>query len=453
VEIVAKDPSSCAMASEESLPAPGTPGPSEPGAVEPGEVEPGEVQPPGSRKRPAASKTAVTPKKAVTPKRQPKPKAVTPMKSMKKAKSAASPKGSPKAKAKSKAMAKSKGDKTKKHTLKRPAAVVPLKRPAAAPAAQAGKSAKGSSMEWAVKLQVEEQKAEKDFEEHGEEEEDPGADDMEVDPAEANFRVESEHKDRSKNAKFKKMLKDGQLPKWAVDAWNASCQLSTGRPAAQRKLVNAIISREDATGKLALNLTNPVLDKLKSTYQRHESKDSHKALPKTLFCGKFNLSEDAFQVGLAAGEFQEVIGKDGKVRYSWQVQEHTVSKGSDSRVTLKSESYLTKKDAAFEKARLDGPFIGLFEKNKGQLAIAGPTGQLALCDKETELTAELWTQAQSQLSAAMKFWDNHIKEAKRLLQQVGGDNREDELYNELLLICSLILLLLVYFHSSPFHHI
>ena len=235
VEIVAKAPSSCAMASEESTPAPRSPGPSEPGAVEPGEVEPREVQPPGSRKRPAACK------QAVTPKRQTKPKAVTPMKSMKKAKSAASPKGSPKAKAKSKALAKSKGIPTRKHTLKKPAAVVPLKRPAAAPAAQAGKSAKGSSMEWAHKLKVEEQKADKDFEEHGEEEEDPGADDMEVDPAEANFQMESVHKDRSKNNKFKKMLKDGQLPKWAVDAWNASCQMSTGRPAAQRKLVNAII--------------------------------------------------------------------------------------------------------------------------------------------------------------------------------------------------------------------
>jgi hypothetical protein len=137
---------------------------------------------------------------------------------------------------------------------------------------------------------------------------------------------------------------------------------------------------------------------------------------------------------LAAGEFHEVIGKDGIVRYSWQVQEHTVSKGSDSRVTLKSETYLSKKDAAFEKTRLDGPFIGLFQKNQGQLAIASPAGQLALCDKEIELTPELWTQAQSQLSAATKFWENNLKEAKKLLQQVGVDNRDDDLYQELLLI-------------------
>jgi hypothetical protein len=322
-------------------------------------------------------------------------------------------------------MAKSKG-------IKKPAASVPLKRPAAAPAVQAGQ-AHSSSMGWANKLKVEEEKTEKDFQEHGEEE-DPGAQDVEVEPSETNFQMDDSHKDRAKNNKFKKMLNDGQLPKWAVDAWNASCKLSTGRPAAQRKLVNAIISREDSTGKLILNLTNPVLDELKSTYQRQESKDSHKALTKTLFCGKFNLNEDSFQAGLAAGEFHEVIGKDGIVRYSWQVQEHTVSKGSDSRVTLKSETYLSKKDAAFEKTRLDGPFIGLFQKNQGQLAIASSAGQLALCDKEIELTPELWTQAQSQLSAATKFWENNLKEAKKLLQQVGVDNRDDDLYQELLLI-------------------
>ena len=413
------------MASEEFPPAPTSPVPSQPGELEPGEVEPTEVVPAGSMKRPAASKSAAKPK------RQTKPKAVTPMKSMKKAKSAASPKGSPKAKAKSKALAKSKG-------IKKPAASVPLKRPAAAPPVQAGK-AHTSSMGWANKLKVEEQKkTEKDFEEHGEEEEDPGAQDVEVDPSESNFRMEDSHKDRSKNNKFKKMLHDGQLPKWAEDAWRASCKLTTGKPAAQRKLVNAIISREDSTGKLILNLTNPVLDEVKSTYQRHESKDSHKALTKTLFCGKFHLSEDAFQVGLANGEFHEVINKDGKVRYSWQVEEHTVARGSDSKVTLKSETYLSKKDAAFEKTRLDGPFIGLFQKNQGQLAITSPAGQLALCDKEIELTPELWTQAQSQLSAAIKFWENNLKEAKKLLQQVGVDNRDDELYQELLLISCFI---------------
>ncbi|CAL1140043.1 unnamed protein product [Cladocopium goreaui] len=194
--------------------------------------------------------------------------------------------------------------------------------------------------------------------------------------------------------------------------------------------VTSASSKKTKLMEKILNLTNPVLDELKSTYQRHESKEGHKALTKTLFCGKFNLSEDSFQAGLAAGEFHEVIGKDGTLRYSWEVLEHTVAKGRDSKVTLKSETYLSKKDAAFEKTRLDGPFIGLFQKNQGQLAIASPAGQLALCDKEIELTPELWTQAQSQLSAATKFWENNLKEAKKLLQQVGVDNRDDDLYQE-----------------------
>ena len=429
------------MSSQEAPPhsAPATPVAGSPSKA----AETSELELASSMKKPAAS----------TPKKRPQPKAATPKKTPKKAQKAMKKadrlKSSPKAKAKSKTLAKRKalakskvvakskackGVSKAEQVLKKPASSMPLKRPAAAPAVQAGKSAKTSSMQWASKLQVEEHTTEKDFEEHGEEEQDPGADDMEVDPSEANFQVDDGHRDRSKNTKFKKMLSDGQLPKWAVDAWHATEKLTTGRPAAQRELVNNIISREDGSGKLSLNLTNPVLDEMKSTYQKNESKDSHKALTKTLFCGKFNLNEDQFQAGLAAGEYHEVIGKDGKVRYSWQVQEHSVLKGQASSVTLHSENHLSKKDAAFEAARMSNPFIGLFAKNTGQLAVAGSATPLALCDKETELSPELWQQAQTQLTAAIKFWDNHIKDAKKLLQQVGLNN-EDNLYNELLLIC------------------
>lgn len=417
---------------EENAPPPEVP--STPMKSSPGKTREGgaEASPKASMRRPAASKM-VTPKRAPKKKVASPKKVPTPKKVMKKPKS----KASPKSKGKAAVLAKAK-PMPKQSALKRPAS---FKRPASAePSMQAGKSNKGnSSMAWASKLkvEVEEEETQKDSEQ-AEEEEDSGADDEEVDPGAGCFDVEDEmeqkKKDRSKDAKFKMLLSSNSLPKWAVDAWNDTKKLRTGRPAAQRKLVNQIITRDLKSHQLTLNLSNPALDELKSCYTKNESKDTHKALTKTLFKGKFHLSEDAFQEGLTAGEYVEVIGEDGKVRYSWQALEHTSAKGSGSEARLKSETFLSKKDAKFESMRMDNCFFGLFKQSKGQLALKGSGQTMALCDKEVELTPELWTQAQTQLTQAKDFWDKHIRDAKKLLQQLGDDNKQDDLYVELLLI-------------------
>ena len=414
------------MADNEENAPPSTEVPSTPMRSSPARKEEGaaEASPKASMKRPAA-------RKMVTPKKVPKKKAETPKKVQKKPKSQASPKVKDKASALAKAKATPKKLVFKKPSLKRPAA--------AEPPLQAGKSNKSSSsMAWAHKLKVKEKETEKNSEEQAEEEEDSGADDQEIDPGASCFEMEGDQedkkKDRSKDAKFKMLLASNSLPKWAVDAWNDTKKLRTGRPAAQRKLVNQIITRDLKTSQLSLNLSNPALSELKSCYSKTESKDTHKALRKTLFKGKFNLTEDAFQEGLTAGEFAEVVGEDGKVRYSWQSLQHTSAKGSGSEAQLKSEAFLTKKDAKFESMRVGSCFFGLFKKTKGQLALPGSGQTLALCDKEVELTPELWTQAQAQLSQAKEFWDKHIRDAKKLLQQLGDDNKQDDLYVELLLI-------------------
>ena len=441
------------MASEGPPPsAPATPAPATPEEAS----EPEQKEEKGSLKKPAASAKKAPP---LTPTKRPKAKAVTPMKVMKKPSKAASPQ--PKAatpmkvekKPKTAASSKAKAatpmrvmKKPKTAASSKPKAATPMKvmkKPKAKAKSKgvkqvvlkkpAASQPQANSLEWASKLKVESQEEEtKTMPHEGEEEEDHGADDMEVDPNDIDFLVADDLKDRSKNNKFKKMLKDGTLPKWAVDAWNRAGKMTTGRLVAQRTLVNNIISRDDGTGKLKLDLNNPVLNEVKNTFQRNESKDISKALTKTLFCGKFNLSEDAFQAGLAAGEFSEVIGKDGKTRYAWQELEHTVSKGVDTSASVSSETYLSKKDGAFESFRMDNIFIGLFKKN-AKLSIGNQGQQLALCDVQRPLSEELWSQAQGQLTAAVKFFDAQLQQAKKLLSVV-----DEELYQELLHICCFI---------------
>lgn len=42
-----------------------------------------------------------------------------------------------------------------------------------------------------------------------------------------------------------------------------------------------------------------------------------KTLPKTLFMGKFNLTEAAFQEGLQAGDFFETMDQQNRKVYAW----------------------------------------------------------------------------------------------------------------------------------------
>eukprot|EP00438_Fugacium_kawagutii_P025601 Skav207784 [mRNA] locus=scaffold70:108542:109402:+ [translate_table: standard] len=160
-------------------------------------------------------------------------------------------------------------------------------------------------------------------------------------------------------------------------------------------------------------------------------KSLDKSLPKVLFCGKFNLTEDTFQLGLAENQFQEVIAADGSVRYSWNVQSQEVSQTSSSYKRLKSTATLGVKDANLEKARMGSWKIGLFQPlGHGQKAITGSAQPLALKDKEHELDEDLWSQAQAQLSQAKGSFEKMIKDCKKHLQSVGVDAKHDPLYVE-----------------------
>ena len=171
--------------------APATPAPATPEEAS----EPEQKEEKGSLKKPAASAKKAPPltptkrpkAKAVTPMKvmkfmkkpskaaSPQPKAATPMKVEKKPKTAASSKAKAatpmKVMKKPKAKAKSKG--VKQVVLKKPAASQP----------------QANSLEWASKLKVESQEETKTMPHEGEEEEDCGADDMEVDPSETDFKV------------------------------------------------------------------------------------------------------------------------------------------------------------------------------------------------------------------------------------------------------------------------
>lgn len=73
-----------------------------------------------------------------------------------------------------------------------------------------------------------------------------------------------------------------------------------------------------------------------------------KSLVKSLFEGKFNLSEDDFNEGLTNGDFLEVVGDERRVKYGWAQGEHSHTKGSSSPSGTEASQELTEKEKNLE---------------------------------------------------------------------------------------------------------
>ena len=134
------------------------------------------------------------------------------------------------------------------------------------------------------------------------------------------------------------------MPDFVKKQWEGTKAMKTGRTEAQRSIINAAFDRSTG-GKLILSLEKPVFQSARAQYQDKSSSSIEKSLPKTLFCGKFNLSPELLAEGLAAGDFQQVdVG--GRAQYVWASSESKITKGDRSEVGLKAEIQGKKDDGA-----------------------------------------------------------------------------------------------------------
>eukprot|EP00438_Fugacium_kawagutii_P010152 Skav200441 [mRNA] locus=scaffold559:18580:20348:- [translate_table: standard] len=283
------------------------------------------------------------------------------------------------------------------------------------------------------------------------EEEKPESDPMleTADPFECKDPKEgAARKDRSKDNKFRKLLSQGSLPPWLEKAWNDTLKLKTGRPAAQRKIVNEPLTRspdgslqvtldkatfhefKDLYLSKVLPLSSPDTSNVhyansKETFKKETSKAKQKSLSKTLFMGKFHLSQDAFEAGLAAGEFFQVVSEDGRVTYAWEQDEHSTVKGTSSSHQASGEKKLTQQEFELEKIAMAQWKFGLFKRNQ-PLPLTNERA-LAIEDLKVELSDRAWEMAQKQLNDAQNAMDKLMKDGKKHLQTIGVDNKDDPL--------------------------
>ena len=365
-------------------------------------------------------------------------------KAVAKAKSTANSKGKAKGKGKTKGGAKSQASpkKSAKPDKKKNTAGA-LKRPAAAGAAsetpkvpkrhekdeKESTTEKGSKnignaaaekSKWQVGL-IEEEKQEQ---EQAEEEEGHFEDDQEVNDFEVGGQSDDTMTVRCKKQKFMKMLGANQLPSFLVSEWRRSETMKVGRVDLQRKIINACFDR-NSSGKLMLALEKPMFESIKKAYTDKSSTAASKSLPRSLFQGKFGLSDAMFERGLAEGDFQEVKLASGAIHYSWETSVHKVKIGD---LQEQSASNVIKGQAGDAQK-----FVQLGQSwRKGLFDGSGPASSspapMALQDAPAALTESQWTQAQSQLKPAQDAFDKVEKDGLRMLQVIGVDNKSDSLY-------------------------
>ncbi|CAE7358656.1 unnamed protein product, partial [Symbiodinium pilosum] len=192
-------------------------------------------------------------------------------------------------------------------------------------------------------------------------------------------------RDRSKQAKFHVLLAQGTLPEELRKEWEA---LSTGK--AKTELVNNSISRDDVTGKLSLSCDKAQLSTSTALVSDNKLSRQNKALGKTLFQAKFNLSHRSQRRG-GCGERRGIDGNlqpgDGQ-----QAVQH---------LTFNLQSVQGLDDAPEEQAQPSG-----FKKEGSALAIedakSAPAESQALSDKEWEEAKGLLQQSKDAMGKLLK---------------------------------------------------
>eukprot|EP00438_Fugacium_kawagutii_P032915 Skav221780 [mRNA] locus=scaffold2426:304320:310665:- [translate_table: standard] len=218
------------------------------------------------------------------------------------------------------------------------------------------------------------------------------------------------------------------------EEWEKSESMGPGRVQRQRQLVNQAISHDDH-GKLILTLNKPIFKKLETTYNDTKSKEKEKSLPKVLLMGKFNLSPEMFASCLEDGTIREVKTKSGAVQYTWSQAEHQVVRGKKNEQECKDENQITAQQKKGVLGSMKGWNIGLFAplSDLASTSASSSVGRKPLA-LENGISDAQWQMAQKQLNTAMGAWDKLVSSAKKKLQMVGVDAKEDPVWQSLKLV-------------------
>ena len=114
------------------------------------------------------------------------------------------------------------------------------------------------------------------------------------------------------------MTTQGRIPHHICDLFENSAASELGSRAHQTKVINKLFTKQK-NGRWQLNVTDPMFEEHRSTYEKKFGKDEHKALPKSIIKGLyFHNDEAAFQAAVSSGEVRRTTDGDGHEFWSFR---------------------------------------------------------------------------------------------------------------------------------------
>ena len=159
-------------------------------------------------------------------------------------------------------------------------------------------------------------------------------------------------RDKSKGQKYKAMK--NELPEHVVDLIEKESLRKSSPREFKTQIINALFVRNDS-GKLELNLSDPVFQEHKRLYTKRFAKETDTAVPESIMKGLyFHNDAHAFESAKAKGDIVEVDCGNGKSFWAFSSYKKGKEVGSVEEQTLSSSKKIDKNQAKLLREAFQG---------------------------------------------------------------------------------------------------
>ena len=243
--------------------------------------------------------------------------------------------------------------------------------------------------------------------------------------ADENQQEGEKNRDKSKGQKYKAM-KD-QLPEHVVDLIEKeSCKKSSPREF-KTQVINSLFVRNES-GKLELNLSDPIFEEHKRLYTKRFAKETDTAVPESIMKGLyFHNDVQAFESAKSKGDIVEVDCGNGKTFWAFSSYKKGKEVGSIEEQTLASSKKIDKSQAKLLRQAFAG--VGWswdYKEADVQKMISGNTIPASIVDLVKQAT-----DSQNKLSrealVLIKGWQGDASDEKLIRLKRGHNTCQNNL--------------------------
>lgn len=236
---------------------------------------------------------------------------------------------------------------------------------------------------------------------------------------------EEKTRDKSKGQKYKAM-KD-QLPEHVVDLIEKESSKKSSPREFKTQVINALFVRNDS-GKLELNLSDPVFEEHKRLYTKRFAKETDTAVPESIMRGLyFHNDSQAFESAKSKGDIMEVDCGNGKTFWAFSSYKKGKEVGAIEEQSLQTSKKIDKNQAKLLRQAFQG--VGWswdYKEADVQKMINGqaiPASIQALVKQATDSQSKLSKEA----LVLIKGWEGDASDEKLVRLKRGRNTCQNNL--------------------------